>query len=158
MKFNISHIPYIFSIILFKNKIETFIFYLIFIMNNYNIKYKNKIITKLLIFINCYKNNFDYLKLFFLTSIASEKYEKIIALSSCFYYFYSNLILSLNYFYTKTFISYVFIGSNINIHIVYNIHFKLFMNSDLCKEITLQNYMLIVDFIKNLFLCVYLIY
>jgi hypothetical protein len=158
MKFNISHIPYIFSIILFKNKIETFIFYLIFIINIYNIKYKNKIITKLLIFINCYKNNFDYLKLFFLTSIASEKYEKIIALSFCFYYFYSNLILSLNYFYTKTFISYVFIGSNININIVYNIHFKLFMNSDLCKEITLQNYMLIVDFIKNLFLCVYLIY
>lgn len=153
---SVSHIPYVISIIFIRNNniVETFVFYLIFIMNNYNIKYKNKIITKLLIYLNCYKNNYDFFKLFLLTLIVSEKYEKGFAIASSFYYFYSSLMLSVDSysFYKKVFITYMIVGSNIRIRIVYNMHFRMFMESD----ISLQNYMSSIDFIKNIFICLFL--
>jgi hypothetical protein len=186
---NSSHIPYIVSIVFVRNNvfIDICIFYLIFFLNYYNIKYKNTIITKLLIYINCYKNNIDFIKLFILNCIINTKYEKVFALASSFYYFYSKLIEdqcgssgpsgpsgfiesigsigSFNVlksletinsrFYMKALLLYAIIGSNIHIGIVYNVHFRIFMKSDIGKDISFQNYMAFVDFIKNVFMCIF---
>ena len=76
------HLPYIISIIFFNKIYEKIIFYLIFIFDTSNIEYKNKIITKLYIYLNCYKNNINYLQLAFITSVVNEEYEKGIAFAS----------------------------------------------------------------------------
>ena len=132
-----SHIPYIFSIIFItNNNVDIFIFYLIFIMKTYNIKY----ITKLLICLNCYR------------MLLVKKY---LAFASSFYYFYSNLINS-KYFYLKAICLYIALGSNINIWVVYNTHFRMFMKSSISKEISLRHYMAFVDFTKNVFICFFL--
>ena len=55
MNMNIMHLPYIFSIIFYNKIYEKIIFYLIFILDNSDIEYKNKVITKLYIYLNCYK-------------------------------------------------------------------------------------------------------
>lgn len=149
----ISHIPYIFSIFFMNNKIEIFLFYFIFLMTNYNIKY----ITKLLIFLNCYKKSYDLFKLFLLSNVVSYKYEKWLSIGCCFYYFYSNII-NTEYFYLKLFCLYIVVGSNINICFVYNIHLKAFLQYNLIKELSLQNYMIFVNFTKNVFICIYIIY
>ena len=133
----VQHIPYIFSIIFItNNKVDIFIFYLIFIMKTYNIKY----ITKLLICLNCYR------------MLLVKKY---LAFASSFYYFYSNLINS-KYFYLKAICLYIALGSNINIWVVYNTHFRMFMKSSISKEISLRHYMAFVDFTKNVFICFFL--
>ena len=145
----VQQIPYIFSIIFItNNKVDIFIFYLIFIMKTYNIKY----ITKLLICLNCYKNNIDFMKLILLSNVVNEKY---LAFASSFYYFYSNLINS-KYFYLKAICLYIALGSNINIWVVYNTHFRMFMKSSISKEISLRHYMAFVDFTKNVFICFFL--
>ena len=134
-----SHIPYIFSIIFItNNNVDIFIFYLIFIMKTYNIKY----ITKLLICLNCYR------------MLLVKKY---LAFASSFYYFYSNLINS-KYFYLKAICLYIALGSNINIWVVYNTHFRMFMKSSISKEISLRHYMAFVDFTKNVFICIFIMY
>jgi hypothetical protein len=146
-----SHIPYIFSIIFItNNNVDIFIFYLIFIMTTYNIKY----ITKLLICLTYYKNNIDLFKLMLLSNIVSEKY---LSFACGFYYFYNNLIDS-KYFYLKAICLYIALGSNINIWVVYNIHFRMFMKSSISKEISLRHYMAFVDFTKNVFICIFIMY
>ena len=145
------HLPYIFSII-FSNKLyEKIIFYLIFIFDNSNIEYKNRIIAKLYICLNCYKNNINYLQLALLTSVINEEYEKDIAFVSIVYYFYTDIIT--NMFWYKIIIIYLYIGSNIKLKIVYNVHFKLYVNFNINKSISLNEYMKLVDYMKHILLC-----
>jgi hypothetical protein len=53
---------------------------------------------------------------------------------------------------------YIALGSNINIWVVYNIHFRMFMKSSISKEISLRHYMAFVDFTKNVFICIFIMY
>jgi len=149
---NIMHLPYIISI--FFNKIyEKIIFYLIFIFDTSNIEYKNKIITKLYIYLNCYKNNINYLQLAFITSVVNEEYEKGIAFASIVYYLYTDIITNIDIFWYKIIIIYLYIGSNIKLKIVYNIHFKLYITFNINKSISLNEYMKFVDYMKHTLIC-----
>jgi len=149
----IMHLPYIVSI-LFSNKLyEKIIFYLIFIFDNSNIEYKNKVITKLYIYLNCYKNNINYLQLAFVTSVVNEEYEKGIAFASIVYYLYTDIITNINIFWYKIIIIYLYIGSNIKLKIVYNVHFKLYVNFNINKSISLNEYMKLVDYMKHTLIC-----
>ncbi len=146
------HLPYIISI--FFNKIyEKIIFYLIFIFDTSNIEYKNKIITKLYIYLNCYKNNINYLQLAFITSVVNEEYEKGIAFASIVYYLYTDIITNIDIFWYKIIIIYLYIGSNIKLKIVYNIHFKLYITFNINKSISLNEYMKFVDYMKHTLIC-----
>src|SRR6056300_1416463 len=137
---NIMHLPYIISI-LFSNKLyEKIIFYLIFIFDNSNIEYKNRIIAKLYICLNCYKNNLNYLQLALLTSVVNEEYEKGIAFASIVYYLYTDIITNINIFWYK-------------LKIVYNVHFKLYVNFNINKSISLNEYMKLVDYMKQTLIC-----
>ena len=151
---NIMHLPYIISI-LFSNKLyEKIIFYLIFLLSNSNIEYKYKIITKLYIYLNCYKNNINYLQLILLTSIVNEEYEKGMAFASIVYYLYTDIITNINIFWYKIIIIYLYIGSNIKLKIVYNTHFKLYVNYNINNLISLNDYMKLVDYMKHILICV----
>lgn len=148
---NIMHLPYIFSII-FSNKLyEKIIFYLIFIFDNSNIEYKNRIIAKLYICLNCYKNNINYLQLALLTSVINEEYEKGMAFTSIVYYFYTDIIK--NMFWYKIIIIYLHIGSNIKLQIVYNMHLQLYVNFRINKLLSLNEYMKFIDYMKHILLC-----
>ncbi len=150
---NIIHLPYIISI-LFSNKLyEKIIFYLIFIIDTSNIEYKNKIITKLYTCLNCYKNNINYLQLAFVTSVVNEEYEKSMVFTFIIYYLYTDIITNINIFWYKIIIIYLYIGSNIKLKIVYNVHFKLYMKFDINKSISLNEYMQLVDYIKHTLVC-----
>lgn len=145
------HLPYIFSII-FSNKLyEKIIFYLIFIFDNSNIEYKNRIIAKLYICLNCYKNNINYLQLALLTSVINEEYEKDIAFVSIVYYFYTDIIT--NMFWYKIIIIYLYIGSNTKLHIVYNMHLQLYVNFRINKLLSLNEYMKFIDYMKHILIC-----
>jgi hypothetical protein len=147
------HLPYIISI-LFSNKLyEKIIFYLIFIFDNSNIEYKNKVITKLYIYLNCYKNNLNYLQLAFITSVVNEEYEIGIAFTSIVYYFYTDIITNINIFWYKIIIIFLYIGSNIKLKIVYNVHFKLYIYSNISKSISLNEYMKLVVYMKHILIC-----
>lgn len=151
---NIMHLPYIISI-LFSNKLyEKIIFYSIFIFDNSNIEYKHKIITKLYIYLNCYKNNKNYLQLVLLTSVVNEEYEKGMAFASIVYYLYTDIITNINIFWYKIMIIYLYIGSNTKLKIVYNIHFKLYVNFNINKSISLNKYMKFIDYMKHILICV----
>ena len=151
---NIMHLPYIISI-LFSNKLyEKIIFYLIFLLSNSNIEYKYKIIIKLYIYLNCYKNNLNYLQVVFITSVVNEEYEIGMALASIVYYFYTDIITNINIFWYKIIIIYLYIGSNIKLKIVYNTHFKLYVNYNINKSISLNDYMKLVDYMKHILICV----
>lgn len=148
------HLPYIISI-LFSNKLyEKIIFYLIFLLSNSNIEYKYKIIIKLYIYLNCYKNNLNYLQVVFITSVVNEEYEIGMALASIVYYFYTDIITNINIFWYKIIIIYLYIGSNIKLKIVYNTHFKLYVNYNINKSISLNDYMKLVDYMKHILICV----
>lgn len=147
------HLPYIISI-LFSNKLyEKIIFYLIFIFDNSNIEYKYKIITKLYIYLNCYKNNINYLQLILLTSIVNEEYEKGMAFASIVYYLYTDIITNIDIFWYKIIIIYLYIGSNTKLKIVYNVHFKLYVNFNINKSISLNEYMKFIDYMKHILIC-----
>jgi hypothetical protein len=151
---NIMHLLYIISI-LFSNKLyEKIIFYLIFLLSNSNIEYKYKIITKLYIYLNCYKNNINYLQLILLTSIVNEEYEKGMAFASIVYYLYTDIITNINIFWYKIMIIYLYIGSNTKLKIVYNTHFKLYVNYNINNLISLNDYMKLVDYMKHILICV----
>jgi hypothetical protein len=148
------HLLYIISI-LFSNKLyEKIIFYLIFLLSNSNIEYKYKIITKLYIYLNCYKNNINYLQLILLTSIVNEEYEKGMAFASIVYYLYTDIITNINIFWYKIMIIYLYIGSNTKLKIVYNTHFKLYVNYNINNLISLNDYMKLVDYMKHILICV----
>lgn len=143
------HLPYIISI-LFSNKLyEKIIFYLIFIFDNSNIEYKNRIIAKLYICLNCYKNNLNYLQLALLTSVINEEYEIGMAFASIVYYFYTDIIT--NMFWYKIIIIYLYIGSNTKLQIVYNMHLKIYFRIN--NLISLNEYMKLVDYMKHILLC-----
>lgn len=145
------HLPYIFSII-FSNKLyEKIIFYLIFIFDNSNIEYKNRIIAKLYICLNCYKNNINYLQLALLTSVINEEYEKDIAFVSIVYYFYTDIIT--NIFWYKIILIYLYIGSNTKLQIVYNMHLQLYVNFRINKLLSLNEYMKFIDYMKHILIC-----
>ena len=147
------HLPYIISIIFFNKIYEKIIFYLIFIFDTSNIEYKNKIITKLYIYLNCYKNNINYLQLAFITSVVNEEYEKGIAFASIVYYLYTDIITNIDIFWYKIIIIYLYIGSNIKLKIVYNIHFKLYITFNINKSISLNEYMKFVDYMQHTLIC-----
>jgi len=148
------HLLYIISI-LFSNKLyEKIIFYLIFLLSNSNIEYKYKIITKLYIYLNCYKNNINYLQLILLTSIVNEEYEKGMAFASIIYYLYTDIITNINIFWYKIMIIYLYIGSNTKLKIVYNTHFKLYVNFNINNLISLNEYMKFIDYMKHILICV----
>jgi len=143
---NIMHLPYI-ILILFSNKLyEKIIFYLIFIFVNSNIEYKNKVITKLYIYLNCYKNNLNYLQLAFITSVVNEEYEKGMALASIVYYFYTDIITNINIFWYIIIIIYLYIGSNItptekkNETKLYKIIKSISFSADVNDNIKVANY------------------
>lgn len=145
------HLPYIFSII-FSNKLyEKIIFYLIFIFDNSNIEYKNRIIAKLYICLNCYKNNINYLQLALLTSVINEEYEKGMAFASIIYYFYTDIIT--NIFWYKIILIYLYIGSNTKLQIVYNMHLQLYVNFRINKLLSLNEYMKFIDYMKHILIC-----
>lgn len=150
---NIIHLPYIISIFFFNKIYEKIIFYLIFIFDTSNIEYKNKIITKLYIYLNCYKNNINYLQLAFITSVVNEEYEKGMAFASIVYYLYTDIITNIDIFWYKIIIIYLYIGSNIKLKIVYNIHFKLYITFNINKSISLNEYMKFVDYMKHTLIC-----
>jgi hypothetical protein len=144
------HLPYIISI-LFSNKLyEKIIFYFIFIFDNSNIEYKNRIIAKLYICLNCNKNTINYLQLALLTSVTNEEYEKGMAFTSIVYYLYTDIITNITIFWHKIMIIYLYIGFNTKLKIVYNIHFKLYVNFNINKSISLNEYMKLIDYMKHI--------
>lgn len=147
------HLPYIISI-LFSNKLyEKFIFYLIFIFDNSNIEYKHKIITKLYICLNCYKNNINYVQLALLISVINEEYEKSMAFTSIVYYLYTDIITNITIFWHKIMIIYLCIGSNTKLQIVYNMHLQLYVNFRINNLISLNEYMKFIDYMKHILIC-----
>jgi len=48
----------------------------------------------------------------------------------------------------------LYIGSNIKLKIVYNVHFKLYVNFNINKSISLNEYMKLVDYMKHILICV----
>ena len=89
-----------------------------------------------------------------LTSVVNEEYEKGMAFASSVYYLYTDIITNINIFWYKIMIIYLYIGSNTKLKIVYNIHFKLYVNLNINNLISLNEYMKFIDYMKHILICV----
>jgi len=94
------------------------------------------------------------LQLILLTSVVNEEYEKGMAFASIVYYLYTDIITNINIFWYKIMIIYLYIGSNTKLKIVYNIHFKLYVNFNINNLISLNEYMKFIDYMKHILICV----